>query len=57
MIGTILDVSSRESGIRIIGALLMEQDKKWVSGRKYIDMTEYFEWQKEISKKSKDNVI
>ncbi|KKC30550.1 hypothetical protein CDSM653_00405 [Caldanaerobacter subterraneus subsp. pacificus DSM 12653] len=29
----------------------MEQDEKWASGRKYLDMTEYFEWQKEISKK------
>ncbi|TCO68677.1 IS256 family transposase, partial [Caldanaerobacter subterraneus] len=48
---------SRESGIRLIGALLMEQDEKWASGRKYLDMTEYFEWQKEISKKSKDKVI
>jgi len=48
---------SRESGIRLIGALLMEQDEKWVSGRKYLDMTEYFEWQKEISKKLKDKVI
>jgi len=25
---------SRESGIRLIGALLMEQDKKWTSGKK-----------------------
>ncbi|NNG68282.1 IS256 family transposase, partial [Caldanaerobacter subterraneus] len=32
---------SRESGIRLIGALLMEQDEKWASGRKYLDMTEY----------------
>ncbi|EIV99169.1 LOW QUALITY PROTEIN: transposase [Thermoanaerobacter siderophilus SR4] len=38
---------SRESGIRLIGALLMEQDEKWASGRKYLDMTEYFEWQKD----------
>jgi len=34
---------SRESGIRLIGALLIEQDEKWASGRKYLDMTEYFE--------------
>lgn len=26
---------NRESGIRLIGALLMEQDEKWASGRKY----------------------
>jgi len=42
---------SRESGIRLIGALLMEQDEKGFSGRKYLDMAEYFEWQKEISNK------
>ena len=48
---------SKESGIRLIGALLMEQDEKWGSGRKYLDMTEYVEWQKEISKQVKDKVI
>jgi hypothetical protein len=35
----------------------MEQDEKWVSKRKYLDMTEYFESQKEFLKKSKDKVI
>ena len=30
----------------------MEQDEKWVSGRKYLDMTEYFEW-KNFKKKRK----
>ncbi|KKC30575.1 hypothetical protein CDSM653_00430 [Caldanaerobacter subterraneus subsp. pacificus DSM 12653] len=31
--------------------------KNGLQGGKYLDMTEYFEWQKEISKKSKDKVI
>lgn len=35
---------NRESVIRLIGALLMEQDEKWAAGRKYLDMTEYLEW-------------
>ena len=35
---------SRESAIRLIGALLMEIDEKWASGRKYLDMAEYLEW-------------
>jgi len=48
---------NRESAIRLIGALLMEQDEKWASGKKYLDMAEYFEWQKVASKKSKEKVI
>jgi putative transposase len=35
---------NRESVIRLIGALLMEQDEKWAAGKKYLDMTEYLEW-------------
>ena len=31
---------NRESVIRLIGALLMEQDEKWASGKKYLDMAE-----------------
>jgi transposase-like protein len=48
---------NRESAIRLIGALLMEQDEKWTSGKKYLDMAEYFEWQKENSKKAKEKVV
>ncbi|NYE56722.1 IS256 family transposase [Carboxydothermus ferrireducens] len=48
---------NRESAIRLIGALLMEQDEKWASSKKYLDMAEYFEWQKEVSKKSGEKVI
>lgn len=35
---------NRESVIRLIGALLMEQDEKWASGKKYLNMVEYLEW-------------
>jgi len=35
---------NRESVLRLIGALLMELDEKWASGRKYLDMDEYLEW-------------
>lgn len=35
---------NRESVIRLIGALLMEQDEKWAAGRKYLDMAEYLKW-------------
>jgi putative transposase len=37
---------NRESVIRLIGALLMEQDEKWAAGKKYLDMAEYFEWRR-----------
>ncbi|MDT2265456.1 transposase [Paenibacillus larvae] len=41
---------NRESVIRLIGALLMEQDEKWAAGKKYLDMTEYMEWRKDRPK-------
>lgn len=31
-----------ESAIRLIGALLIEQDEKWSTGRKYFEMDEYY---------------
>jgi transposase-like protein len=37
---------NRASVVRLLGALLMEVDEKWASGRKYLDMTEYLEWHK-----------
>ncbi|MGI6235779.1 MAG: IS256 family transposase [Christensenellales bacterium] len=33
--------------IRLIGALLMEHDEKWSSGRKYLEMDQYFQSLKE----------
>ena len=35
---------NRESVIRLLGALLMEQDEKWTTGKKYFDMEEYLNW-------------
>lgn len=35
---------NRESVVRLIGALLMEFDDKWASGKKYLDMSEYHQW-------------
>lgn len=34
---------NKKSVIRLIGALLKEQHEKWISGRKYLDMDEYYE--------------
>jgi len=32
------------SVVRLIGALLMEQDEEWLTGRRYVDMNAYWEW-------------
>jgi putative transposase len=32
------------SALRLIGALLAEQHEVWSTGKRYFDMTEYFEW-------------
>jgi putative transposase len=32
------------SAVRLIGALLVEQHELWSTGKRYFDMTEYFEW-------------
>ena len=34
---------NEDSLIRLIGAMLMEQDEKWTTGKKYLDMEEYHE--------------
>ena len=38
---------NRESAIRLIGALLKEIDDKRISGKKYLEMREYLQWQEE----------
>jgi len=45
---------NRESAIRLIGALLMEIDEKWGSGKRYFDMAEYFEWCRSKTQKLKE---
>jgi transposase-like protein len=34
---------TRESAIRLLGALLMEQDEAWTTGKRYFDMTAYLQ--------------
>ena len=34
---------NQESVIRLLGALLCEQSERWLSGRKWLDMAEYFQ--------------
>ena len=35
---------NRESTMRLLGALLMEQDEQWSTGKRYFDMTAYWQW-------------
>jgi transposase-like protein len=35
---------NRASTIRLLGALLMEQDEQWSTGKRYFDMTAYWQW-------------
>lgn len=43
---------NRDSVIRLLGALLMELDEKWASGRKHLDMRGFLEW-----RRNKPNII
>lgn len=35
---------NQESVMRLVGALLMEQDEAWTTGKRYFDMTAYWQW-------------
>lgn len=35
---------NRESAIRLIGAMLLSQDEKWSTGKKYLEIDPYKEW-------------
>ncbi len=35
---------NRESAMRLLGALLVEQDEQWSTGKRYLDMTAYWQW-------------
>jgi transposase-like protein len=38
---------NRDSVIRLVGALLMEQDEVWTTGHRYFDMTAYWLWREQ----------
>jgi transposase-like protein len=38
---------SRESVLRLLGALLLEQDEAWTTGKRYFEMTAYWQWRRE----------
>lgn len=35
---------NRASAGRLLGALVMEHDESWSTGKVYLDMTEYWQW-------------
>jgi transposase-like protein len=37
---------NRDSVVRLLGALLMEQDEAWTTGKRYLDMTAYWRWRR-----------
>jgi putative transposase len=41
---------NRAAVLRLFGALLIEQDEKWSAGKKYIEMKEYHEWRKKLTR-------
>lgn len=38
---------NRESVVRLVGALLLEQDEAWTTGKRYLDMAAYWHWRAE----------
>ena len=46
---------NEDSAVRLIGALLAEQHETWSTGRKYLDMTDFLEWEQERKKRSEEN--
>jgi len=50
--GLVNAIKTRDSLMRLAGAFLMEIDEKWSSGRKYLEMTKYWNWRKESVKKA-----
>jgi transposase-like protein len=42
--GVIRIFPSRESAVRLLGAVLLEIDNKWTGGSEHLDMDEYYEY-------------
>lgn len=45
------------SAQRLIGALLAEQHEVWFTGKRYFDMTEYFEWKEQREEKQAGKLV
>jgi len=46
---------NEDSAVRLIGALLAEQHETWSTGRRYLDMTDFLEWEEKWKRKSEEN--
>ena len=42
---------------RLIGALLAEQHEVWFTGKRYFDMTEYFEWKEQQKEEQTSKLV
>jgi putative transposase len=40
---------NREAVIRLLGALLMEHDETWTTGKRYFEMTAYWQWRSHLA--------
>lgn len=45
---------NEESAVRLIGAVLVEIDEVWTTGKRYFDMAEYWEWKANTEKQQKE---
>jgi transposase-like protein len=48
---------NRESAIRLVGALLLEQDEAWTTGHRYFDMTVYWQWRTGQTSQQQENAF
>jgi putative transposase len=49
--------SNRQSSIRLLGALLMEQGEQWSTGKRYLDMAAYWQWRATAHTQSAETVV
>ena len=43
---------NEDSAVRLIGALLAKQHETWPTGRRYLDMTDFLEWEQEWNREN-----
>ena len=43
---------NEDSAVRLTGALLAEQHETWSTGRRYLDMTNFLEWEQEWNREN-----
>lgn len=45
---------NEDSALRLIGAMLAEQHETWSTGRRYLDMTDFLEWEEKWNRMNKE---